>query len=315
MATDNIEGTATDAQGNPLQDAVIALFLTNKQATDGDQFTVQYTRTNTNGFYSIDDHPDGDGTSQEWHVAGYYEDGTGEFNALSKPSVSASVGPAIPDFVVTRYNYEDPSTPDKAVDTVGDTDATISTNASDPFSTDSAVGTYALDHDKSSNDSSTSDSTIDLIGLGEDDTFGIAAWVKPDQINSFDSPFEWMSGSDDGPTVFMSNDSTPKWEVNLREGGGNNNAKTGIDIATGQYYHIVVGVTYADVEIWVNSPASASPNATTTHGISDLSSTFAQYNLRTSSGDRNLPFDGLVDDFIGLKKAPTAAEVDSLYNL
>jgi hypothetical protein len=97
MASENIEGTATDTQGNPLQDAVIALFLTNPNATDGDIKNVQYTRTDSNGNYVIQDHPDADGTSQEWHVAGYYQDGTGEFNVLSKPSVEASVGSAIPD--------------------------------------------------------------------------------------------------------------------------------------------------------------------------------------------------------------------------
>jgi len=102
MAQENIEGVATDPSGNPLQDAVIALFLTNKQATDGEIKNVQYTRTDSNGKYVIKDHPDADGSSQEWHVAGYYEDGTGEFNALSKPSVSASVGPTIPDSVVSR---------------------------------------------------------------------------------------------------------------------------------------------------------------------------------------------------------------------
>jgi len=102
MASDNIEGTATDSSGNPLQDAVIALFLTNKNANDGDINDVKYTRTNSNGNYVIKDHPDADGTSQEWHVAGFYQDGTGEFNALSKPSVEASVGLKIPSSLVSR---------------------------------------------------------------------------------------------------------------------------------------------------------------------------------------------------------------------
>jgi hypothetical protein len=102
MASENIEGTATDTNGNTLQDAVIALFLTNKNASDGDINKVRYTRTDSNGDYVIKDHPDADGTSQEWHVASYYEDGTGEYNAPSKPSVEASVGPAIPNSLVTR---------------------------------------------------------------------------------------------------------------------------------------------------------------------------------------------------------------------
>lgn len=107
MAQENIEGVATDPSGSPLQDAVIALFLTNKQATDGEIKNVQYTRTDSNGKYVIKDHPDADGSSQEWHVAGYYEDGTGEFNGLSKPSVSASVGPAIPDSAVLYAEASD----------------------------------------------------------------------------------------------------------------------------------------------------------------------------------------------------------------
>lgn len=111
MANENIEGTATDSSGNPLQDAVIALFLTNKNASDGDVNDVQYTRTDSNGNYVIKDHPDADGTSQEWHVAGFYQDGTGEFNALSKPSVEASVAVPITDLAVLRWLMDDDSSP------------------------------------------------------------------------------------------------------------------------------------------------------------------------------------------------------------
>jgi len=103
MASDNIEGTVTDTQGNPLEDATIYVFVEQNTEPDGTQFTGVKTSTDSNGDFVLKDHPAADGTSQEWHVAGYYQDGTGEFNALSKPSVEASVGPAFPSSTVLQY--------------------------------------------------------------------------------------------------------------------------------------------------------------------------------------------------------------------
>jgi len=147
MAQENIEGVATGPNGNPLKDAVIALFLTNKNASDGDESTVRYTRTDSNGKYVIKDHRDADGTAQEWHVAGYYQDGTGEFNALSKPSVSASVGPPIPDSGIANWTAQNENDDTSILfDKWGSFNGTaVGSPTYDPDGGDDSKGAYSLD--------------------------------------------------------------------------------------------------------------------------------------------------------------------------
>lgn len=99
MANDDIQGTVTDGSGNPVQGATVALFLNN--GNDGD--AVLYTTTDANGNYLFDRHPQGNGMSQEWHITAYNEDGSGQFNSLSKPYVTASLRETIPDSVEMQY--------------------------------------------------------------------------------------------------------------------------------------------------------------------------------------------------------------------
>ena len=106
-----IEGVATDADGNRIQNAKVAVFLSDQSA--GATGTVKWAETDSNGNFVIENHPDATGNTQSWHVAGEYTDGaSNEFNAFSKPYVSASVNPVIPDSVVNRYNAGEESETD-----------------------------------------------------------------------------------------------------------------------------------------------------------------------------------------------------------
>jgi len=96
-----IEGIATDADGNRIRNAKVAVFLSDQSA--GATGTVKWTETDSNGNFVIERHPDGTGNTQSWHVAGEYTDGSSnEFNAFSKPYVSASVNPVIPDSGISQ---------------------------------------------------------------------------------------------------------------------------------------------------------------------------------------------------------------------
>lgn len=198
MAKENIEGTATDPNGNPLQDAVIALFLTNKNATDGDINEVQYTRTDSNGNYVIKDHPDADGTSQEWHVAGYYEDGTGEFNALSKPSVEASVGSAIPDSAVGYYDvrqlsFNDGNTVDPLSD---DNDNNLSANNTPSYVTDA----YAQDAIRLNK---ANDESYGTTAFSPSNWDGITVGVRFEPLNNTDNVQSIASFGDNNSNVAL----------------------------------------------------------------------------------------------------------------
>lgn len=87
MTNDDIRGTITDGDGSPITGAVVQ--LTPIDGANGD--AVIYTETDTAGDYAFYRHPQGDGTTQEWHVVASYDDGSGTFNTLSKPGVTAAI--------------------------------------------------------------------------------------------------------------------------------------------------------------------------------------------------------------------------------
>jgi hypothetical protein len=95
MASDDIQGQVTDSNGNAVTNAVVALW------SQSNPNNVVTTQADASGNYLFEDHPDGDGTSQNWHLAAYDpSDGTRQFPSLH--SVSAQLLPAIPDSVVSR---------------------------------------------------------------------------------------------------------------------------------------------------------------------------------------------------------------------
>jgi len=185
MAIENISNKdgdpVTDENGNPLQDAVIALFLTNKNASDGDINDVKYTRTDSNGEFVIKDHPDADGTSQEWHVAGYYQDGTGEFNALSKPSVEASVGSAIPASVVSQYDATKESSTG-SISSITDQQgfADLSGNCTVESSVIDGKQAFRFQNETMSH----------FTAIATSDPFAVVAVIKLNQINTNNSLFD-----------------------------------------------------------------------------------------------------------------------------
>jgi len=85
MADTDITGTVFDESGVPQPGATVALMLTEVDSE------VVYTTTDANGDYQFSSHPDGDGSSKNWHVVGYYEDTDGEYNGFSEPYISAEL--------------------------------------------------------------------------------------------------------------------------------------------------------------------------------------------------------------------------------
>jgi len=85
MTDQDIQGTVTDSNGDPVQGAQVLLFLSD------DSDSVVETTTDSNGDYVFNSHPDGSGAQQEWHVAVSYTEGGGTFNSISKPQVKAKL--------------------------------------------------------------------------------------------------------------------------------------------------------------------------------------------------------------------------------
>lgn len=104
MSNDDIQGTILDEAGNPISGAVVALIP--DEGDSGDN--VLYTTTDANGNYLFDAHPQGDGTTQQWHIVAQYQDGGGEYNTLSRPNVSAALpgGGTVPDSENLHAEYD-----------------------------------------------------------------------------------------------------------------------------------------------------------------------------------------------------------------
>jgi len=102
MAQDDIQGQVVDGAGNPVEDAIVEL-TRSYQSNPADEQVVLRTTTDSNGEYRFFYHPDGDDTTQEWHVSAYNHDGTAYVNSFNNPGVTAELrSNAIPDSVVSR---------------------------------------------------------------------------------------------------------------------------------------------------------------------------------------------------------------------
>jgi len=116
MAQDDIQGQVVDGAGNPVSGAIVEL-TKSYQSSPLDEQVVRRTTTDANGNYIFEFHPDGDGTTQEWHVSCYNHDGTAYVNSFNNPGVTADLrSNAIPD-PVTNWT------------TAGDSGFTISTGS------------------------------------------------------------------------------------------------------------------------------------------------------------------------------------------
>jgi len=105
MAQDDIQGQVVDAQGNPVSGAIVELTKSYQSSPTG-QEAVQRTTTDSNGNYIFEGHPDGDGTTQEWHVSAYNHDGTAYVNSFNNPGVTAELpSNAIPDSAILHYPF------------------------------------------------------------------------------------------------------------------------------------------------------------------------------------------------------------------
>ena len=107
MAQDDIQGQVVDGSGNPVSGAIVEL-TKSYQSSPTEREKVFRTTTDSNGNYIFTGHPDGDGTTQEWHVAAYSHDGTAYVNSFNNPGVTADLpSNTIPDSVIDNFENAD----------------------------------------------------------------------------------------------------------------------------------------------------------------------------------------------------------------
>jgi len=106
MAQDDIQGQVVDAQGNPVEGAIVEVTPARRDDSELEENVVRVS-TNSNGEYRVWYHPQGDGTTQEWHVSCYNYDGTAYVNSFNNPGVTADLpSNVIPDSRELQSRYD-----------------------------------------------------------------------------------------------------------------------------------------------------------------------------------------------------------------
>jgi len=175
MAQDDIQGQVVDGAGNPVSGAIVEL-TKSYQSSPLDEQVVRRTTTDTNGNYIFEFHPDGDGTTQEWHVSCYNHDGTAYVNSFNNPGVTADLPESlIPDSAVAQYNAKkitgisDGGSVSSRTDRVGSLDL----SGSATYRSGGINGFASVDYDGSNDGHDASGSTLNQ-------KFVIYAVIDPD---------------------------------------------------------------------------------------------------------------------------------------
>jgi len=317
MTDNDIRGTVTDAQGDPIQGATVSLFLADQASA------VRETTTDSNGEYIFDLHPDGTGSSEDWHVAVSYTDANGTQNALSKPFVSAS----LPDFtfpvaasnLVAWYPF-DPSEGARdqtgGVAGVGDpkdysgtvNGATYQANGG-VVDINSGSGSGAYDFEYSGSGSSDHINIGDPILSDGQSSFSISCWVY---ANSYTNDYMRAVASHDGSDGFWfgpDDDGIDRWDFNWRDVNGSNanTEATNINFGTGEWAHFVGTYDGSNATLYQNRSVieSSSGNAPMSNSNNPV-----QISGSFNYGEE---WDGKIDDVRFYNRALTESEINQIF--
>jgi hypothetical protein len=255
MANDDIQGKITDVNGNEISGATVYLF------SQDNTTEVISTTTDANGNYIFTGHPDGDGSSQNWHVVAEYDDGANRYNTRSKPYVNAQLSPTIPDSGNLQWRV---------------TGTELSVAENDSVST---WGDQVGSNDLSANggpireDAINSTPTVRTDGVDDElvgSPLGSGAYT-------FGGVFRWRE-SDPASSEIIQNGDGDGWRLENRVNGGNNlywthsgqvAIDTGVAVSTNPVI-IVVSYDPADDSLIIRIDGSEVVN--TTAGYTDATS-------------------------------------------
>ena len=213
-------------------------------------------------------------------------------------NVSVSID-AIPDSVVTQYEFEDDSDTSTAIDSVGDNNATLS----EPTYNDTIVkvGSNALEFD-GSDDELNSTSAVDLVASGDTETVSFAAWVYP-RDNDVRVPIGYWA--DTGNRFYVFNDGSGNWRFGHRVGGSGDDAN-GTQITTEEWVHVYIELTQNDARMKLDNTEVATYNHST--DISNL----GMMTLRSGYGPFGNYGNQVVDDYHAMDGALSDSELQSI---
>lgn len=243
----------------------------------------------------------------QWVEVATVEDGSGTERPVKRWDGSQWVQiyptSAIPDSVVSLYEYEDDSDTSTAVDSEGSNDANI-TGAT--YDTTAKVGSLALSHD-GDDDETVSQNTVDISGQGDTSGFSISAYVNFQRETPGGGSYNtaYVAGVEGSDPFFIVNREGKIGLVWL--GSDNVILKSSFSITAGTYYH-VYGEFLSDGSINLKVDDTPEGSGSTTDSPSDIGSV----NHRTGafSGGNNAQV--IVDDFAPANEPLTDSELQTL---
>jgi len=167
-------------------------------------------------------------------VSGITIDGT----SVSEVTVDGDVVfSAIPDNVVSLYEYENDSDTTTALDSKGSNDANISGAT---YTTSANVGSLALDHDRT--DFTQSQNTVDLVAGGDTNGMSLSCWVNVQSItgDTFNHLAEIGIDGDANNNFSLIIDENNNYASFLQVGGTNSVAvsNTKVDVNNDGWVHM-----------------------------------------------------------------------------
>jgi len=320
MAQDDIQGQVVDGAGNPVEDAIVEL-TRSYQSNPADEQVVLRTTTDSNGEYRFFYHPDGDDTTQEWHVSAYNHDGTAYVNSFNNPGVTAELrSNAIPDSVVTQqltawYRFEDGDArdyasndeyPDQSWDDSTAYDGTVTATYEDAGGiTDFETGANSGAFDFDGVDDNISNTGLTKFDGSNANDFTLVGWIYPKSLGTNRTT---IMGVSEQWHLSIDVDNGDSLRLSIF---GDNNAGRTTAIETNQWTHFAV---YWDpgteIITYLNGQLEDTYSSTTTSsGSSDL--IFADPSVDTATA---IHFEGILDDHRIYSGELSETDISNIYD-
>lgn len=211
---------------------------------------------------------------------------------------------SLSDNVVTQYEFEDDSDTTTATDSIGSNDADI-VGAS--YTTTAKVGSLALDY--TTDDYTVSQSSVDLVNSGPDESAAVMCWINPNSTSNTGGYYiaqrdenastdEVIGIQDQGGTVRGVLQVNSNFEVVTGE----------ISVPTDAWTHVYFEVTQSDGTLKVGGSSGTSDSGTHSANITNIGS----QRLTTGGNVFKNYVDAQIDDAVYAESSLTDPELDAI---
>lgn len=215
-------------------------------------------------------------------------------------SLTVDTGSAIPDSVVTQYQFEDDSDTTTTTDAVGSNNGFIMGGS---FDSDARCGSFAYRSD-GSDDRVVSTSAIDLSASGDNVGASVGGFFNPDNATDFQATVYWGADSNNYVRVDINND---EWRAVTQVNEVNFTVVSSSGVSTSGFTHVLACHDGSDIYLIIDGTEVAR-----TSTAADVTQIGAG-DLVVADGGLNFSgYAGLTDNASWANKALTESEAQAL---